>query len=144
MTTGGDSGNAMTEIALALAMAFFAIMVLTMVSMGAGGPVKATPAGSAPTRVVPSTAEVNSDGRNPASAVTSEQIVIFANDRFYNGQLEPTTPSAVAQMDRPVLAVSSDLTMSQVLAAKRRLPVHDITVTTLNPLWKSALKEMKK
>ena len=31
---GSDSGNAMTEIALALAMAFFAIMILTMVSMG--------------------------------------------------------------------------------------------------------------
>lgn len=30
--------SAMTEIALALAMGFFAIMVLTMVSMGAGQP----------------------------------------------------------------------------------------------------------
>ncbi|MBL6929462.1 MAG: hypothetical protein ISR44_09855 [Rhodospirillales bacterium] len=29
-------GNAMTEIALALAMAFFSIMVLTMISMGVG------------------------------------------------------------------------------------------------------------
>ena len=35
MDTAG-SGNAMTEIALALAMGFFSIMVLTMVSMGAG------------------------------------------------------------------------------------------------------------
>jgi len=144
MSTGNDSSNAMTEIALALAMAFFAIMVLTMASMGAGGPVKPRPDGFVPARVVPSTAAANKDGRNRISAITSEQIVIFANDRFYNGQLEPTTPAAVARMDRPVLAVSSDLTMGQVLAAKRRLPVHDITVTTLNPLWKSALKEMKK
>ena len=140
--TGGSSGNAMTEIALALAMAFFAIMVLTMVSMGAGGSAKSTPAGSAPTRVVPSTAEVNPDDKDPASSITPEQIVIFANGRFYDGQLKPTTPSAVGQMDRPVLAVSSDLTLDQVLAAKRLLPVHDITVTTLNPNWKSALKEM--
>ena len=34
--SGNDGGNAMTEIALALAMAFFAIMILTMVSMSAG------------------------------------------------------------------------------------------------------------
>ena len=32
-----SSGNAMTEIALALAMAFFSIMVLTMISMGTTG-----------------------------------------------------------------------------------------------------------
>ena len=36
----GDTGqtNAMAEVALALAMGFFSIMVLTMVSMGAGAP----------------------------------------------------------------------------------------------------------
>ena len=32
----GSQGNAMTKIALALAMGFFSILVLTMVSMGAG------------------------------------------------------------------------------------------------------------
>jgi hypothetical protein len=32
----GSQDNAMTEIALALATGFFSIMVLTMVSMGAG------------------------------------------------------------------------------------------------------------
>ena len=42
----GSQGNAMTEIALALAMGFFSLPVLTMVSMGAGhcgaGPAVAT------------------------------------------------------------------------------------------------------
>ncbi len=32
----GSQGNAMTEIALALAMGFFSLPVLTLVSMGAG------------------------------------------------------------------------------------------------------------
>ena len=34
--TDPGGGNAMTEVALALAMAFFSIMVLTMISMGTG------------------------------------------------------------------------------------------------------------
>ncbi|MCH8138725.1 MAG: hypothetical protein IH926_07200 [Proteobacteria bacterium] len=42
----GSQGNAMTEIALALAMGFFSLPVLTLVSMGAGhggaGPAVAT------------------------------------------------------------------------------------------------------
>ena len=144
MTTGGNSGNAMTEIALALAMAFFAIMTLTMVSMGAGNPVKALTAGSETTRLVPSKPFAHKDGATPNSKIAAERIVIFARDRFYDGQLKPITPASVAHMDRPILAVPPDLTLSQVLAAKRRLPIPDITVTTLDPRWQSALKEIQK
>ena len=32
----GTQGNALTEIALAMAMGFFSVMVLTMMSMGVG------------------------------------------------------------------------------------------------------------
>ena len=144
MTTGGDSGNAMTEIALALAMAFFAIMVLTMVSMGAGGPVKVTQVGSEITRLVPSKSTAAKDSTTTAKKIAAERIIIFAHNQFYDDQLRPITPAAVAQIDRPVLAVPSDLTLGQVLAAKLRLPVPDITITTLDDRWSSTLKEMQK
>ena len=144
MTTGGDSGNAMTEIALALAMAFFAIMVLTMVSMGAGGPVKVTQVGSEVTRLVPSKSTAAKDSTTTAKKIAAERIIIFAHNQFYDDQLRPITPAAVAQIDRPVLAVPSDLTLGQVLAAKLRLPVPDITITTLDHRWSSTLKEMQK
>ena len=144
MTTGGDSGNAMTEIALALAMAFFAIMILTMVSMGAGGQVKMTQVGSETTRLVPSRSTAVKHGTTLTKQIAAERIVIFAHDQFYDGQLQPITPAAVARIDQPVLAVPPDLTLGQVLAAKRRLPVPDITVTTLDPRWSSTLKEMQK
>jgi len=144
MTTGGDSGNAMTEIALALAMAFFAIMILTMVSMGAGGQVKMTQVGSETTRLVPSKSTAVKHGRTLTKQIAAERIVIFAHDQFYDGELQPITPKAVARIDQPVLAVPPDLTLGQVLAAKRRLPVPDITVTTLDHRWSSTLKEMQK
>ncbi len=144
MTTGGDSGNAMTEIALALAMAFFAIMVLTMVSMGAGGPVKVTQVGSEVTRLVPAKSTAAKDSTTTGKKIAAERIIIFAHNQFYDDQLRPITPAAVAQIDRPVLAVPSDLTLGQVLAAKLRLPVPDITITTLDHRWSSTLKEMQK
>ena len=144
MTTGGDSGNAMTEIALALAMAFFAIMILTMVSMGAGGQGKMTQVGSETTRLVPSKSTAVKHGTTLTKQIAAERIVIFTHDQFYDGQLQPITPTAVARIDQPVLAVPPDLTLGQVLAAKRRLPVPDITVTTLDHRWSSTLKEMQK
>ena len=144
MTTAGDSGNAMTEIALALAMAFFAIMILTMVSMGAGGQVKMTQVGSETTRLVPSRSTAVKHGTTLTKQIAAERIVIFAHNQFYDGQLQPITPAAVTRIDQPVLAVPPDLTLGQVLAAKRRLPVPDITVTTLDHRWSSILKEMQK
>jgi hypothetical protein len=145
MMTGGDSGNAMTEIALALAMAFFAIMILTMVSMGAGGP--ATTALAAPdiTRLVPSTQPASTEKTSaPARKIEPRQIVVFALGRFFDAALKPLDPAAVADMDQPVLAVPPDLTFAQVMAAKRRLPVPDITVTGLDPRWLQSLKEIRK
>ena len=48
----GSQGNAMTEIALALAISFFSLLVPTMVSMGAGhggaGPTPRARAGAGP------------------------------------------------------------------------------------------------
>ncbi len=159
--TGNDSGNAMTEIALALAMAFFAIMILTMVSMGGGG--RAGPAGV----VTPATATVGAkssikappDGLRllpPASQATTRanagsspmlqprQLIIFSGGRFLNEKLQPLTPAAMQSMAQPVLAVSPELSLAQVMAAKDRLSLPGLTVTTLNRQWLDALKEHHK
>lgn len=144
MAAADTSGNAMTEIALALAMAFFAIMILTMVSMGASDQVKATEARPETARLVPAKSAVANDNTAPTEPIPNNRIVIFAHGQFYDGQLQPITPTDIALIEQPILAVAQDLTLSQVLAAKRRLPAPDIAVTTLDQRWVSALKELKK
>ncbi len=144
MAAADTSGNAMTEIALALAMAFFAIMILTMVSMGASDQVEATEAGPETVRLVPAKLAVAKDNTAPTELIPNSRIVIFARGQFYDGQLQLITPTDIALIEPPILAVSQDLTLSQILAAKRRLPAPDIAVTTLDQRWVSALKELKK
>ncbi|MDP6816345.1 MAG: diversity-generating retroelement protein Avd [Alphaproteobacteria bacterium] len=127
VTTSGDSGNAMTEIALALAMAFFAIMILTMVSMGAGGSVQTTQAAPEIAMLLPSaTVAANDNGpaaandnAAPATTIAAKRIVVFADDQFFNAALQPIEPAAAANMDQPVLAVSPDLSIAEVMAANR-------------------------
>ena len=71
-------GNAMTEIALALAMAFFSIMVLTMVSMSAA-PEKISKDQAQPTINL---ANSNTSNNQNAAAPTKRKLVVFWNGQF--------------------------------------------------------------
>ena len=152
--SGNDGGNAMTEIALALAMAFFAIMILTMVSMGGGGPAgvvtPTTPKSSVKTppdglRLLPPASHAT--GRLNAGdtrVVPARQLIIYSGGRFLDEKLQPLEAAAMNAMAKPVLAVSPELSLAQVMAAKDRLSLPALTVTILNRQWLAAIKEHHK
>ncbi len=146
--SGGDGGNAMTEIALALAMAFFAIMILTMVSMGGQDGAKdavATKTDAAPLRLLaPAARDAGGEGATAARVLQPRELIIFSGGRFLNDQLQVLAAAAIAAMKNPVLAVSPDLSLAEVLAAKDRLARPDLTVTALNRHWLEAIKEHAK
>ena len=50
----------------------------------------------------------------------------------------------MAAMKEPVLAVAPRLSLAEVLAAKARLALPDLTVTTLNQNLLDAIKEHRK
>ncbi len=143
-----DGGNAMTEIALALAMAFFAIMILTMVSMGGQGrandaiPVKSV---RQPLQVLPSASQADGKGEDGKEIVPAPgQLVILVGGQFLDDQLRPLAPQAVSAMEHPVLAVTPETSLAQVMSAKDRLDHPDLTVTTLDQHWIDAIKEIAK
>ena len=138
--------NAMAEIALALAMAFFSIMVLTMVSMGSGMVVEAASKSQAEFIEDPVSLAQNSEDAPPqdkgtATQVEPENLVIFYKGQYFNDQLERLKPASVKRDEKMVLAVAPDLSMSQTLKARKDLSVSDITVVVLDQKWLSALRE---
>ena len=138
----GSHNNAMAECALALAMAFFSIMVLTMVSMGAG--LEAGAAGTPPTderiSIRPSTPshEPPADGKAASHGV----IVIHYRGRFYDRRLQPLAPGAIPADGPAVLAIDPALSMAEAIAARRLIANPELSVTTLDQRWLAALKEM--
>ncbi len=151
--TGNDGGNAMTEIALALAMAFFAIMILTMVSMGGGQFGASTNMvrkanGAMPTdglrMLPPDNGPSAKTGAGATREIKPHELIIFNGGRFLDDKLQVIKPDAMAAMTRPVLAVSPELSMAQVMAARKRLALPGLTVTTLNQQWIEAIKEHEK
>ena len=128
--------NAMAEIALALAMAFFSVLVLTMVSMGAGF---ADASLAVPKSLPLQAAAVGSvKGTGASEVVSREALVIFYRGRFYDGALAARAPDANGQVQ--VLAVAPELSLSEAMAARDRLRPENITVTTLDPRWIEALE----
>ena len=145
--TDGHHTNAMTEIALALAMAFFSIMVLTMVSMGAG--FQDTPKQDIGTKarlsVAAQASPAATDQRDKtAKLVERETLIIHFQGRFLDSNLKAIDPAAMSA-DRPlVLAVDPGLAMAETIALRASLAHADITVTTLNEIWLNRLKESRK
>lgn len=133
----GPAGHAMTEIALALAMSFFCLLVLALVTMG-------TPAPG-----VPVDGRIEALAAVPAGGVAeplapTDRLVVFHGGRFLDADRRPLDPASIgpAILDgsgRVVLAVDPGLPLAEVLAARRRLDRPDLVVTPLDPAWLAAL-----
>lgn len=130
--------NAMTEIALALAMGFFSIMVLTMVSMGAGK--------SPDTRAVAAVLAPARESARQAAVIQVEHddiFVIYHRGRFFDGELRPLDPSSIHTTGRVVLALEPSLPMSEAVAARARIDVRNLIVSTLDERWQDTLARRK-
>ena len=139
--------NAMTEIALALAMGFFSIMVLTMVSMGAGqvaSTSKDIPIDTKIEVVKIEMADVEADTAKTSTAPTAPiDVIVHYNGTFFDANLNAIDPSAFAPTGNAVLALDPSLSMSDAMAVRARVGVPNLTVTTLTENWITRLKEVK-
>lgn len=130
-------GNAMTEIALALAMAFFSIMVLTMISMGVGSadqkPVAAAVIAPAQPKTAAAAAIVPTDG---------DMVVVFYGGGFRDRNLRPLDPATIRVQGRVILALDPALPMTEALAARGRINVENLVVSVLDDRWLNRLREI--
>lgn len=143
------SDNAMTEISLALAMAFFSIMILTMVSMGAGnGNVKAVDTKTDPSiRALPVQAAASAANSAELTRLQKQdKVFVFYNGFFYDPALSLADPqtATVEPPARIILAIPPDLSMARALDARARFSSRDVIVTTLSDEWIIRLKEMSR
>jgi len=148
--SGGAQENAMTEIALAMAMGFFSVMVLTAMSMGVGAPVAKSPSQpqsqSAAQAII--SAAIADSGPPPAGGTIDkltrkDVLVIFDGSRFFGRDLRPLDVAAIDGARRVVLAVTPDLSMAQAIGARRKIAASRLVITTLDENWRRALREKK-
>lgn len=137
----GEAGTdgAMTEIALALAMAFFSLMVLTMVSMASPGTDGSGVA--AGDRSLPPLLDLSSPAAaSDASLASDDRLLILHRGRFLDAALRPVAADGIGA-GRVVLAVDPDAALSAILAARETLGGREVVITALDAAWRRRLRE---
>ena len=134
----GSQGNAMTEIALALAMGFFSLLVLAMMSMGAG---RGKEAAAAAAVLAPPAAQAADQG---ATEVGPQDIIlIYFEGGFLDTELRAVEPQEVDATRRIVLAFAPDVALVEAMTARSRVSAERLVVSTLDEAWLVALADLK-
>jgi len=133
----------LAEIALALAMGFFSIMVLAIVCMGAGG--RSAPASADLIEaVILRPASLAAVGTSAAARPAREQLIIFHAGRFLDSELQPMDVSQLSPRSTSrsplVLAIAPDLSLAEAMDARTRIDREDVVVAILDPRWMQALE----
>jgi hypothetical protein len=133
-----SQGNAMTEIALALAMGFFSLLVLAMVSMGAG---RGNNTSATVAILAPPAAKATDQGTTGVEP--QDIILIYFDGGFLDTELQAVEPDSFDAERRIVLAFAPDVPLAEAMTARSRVSAENLVVSTLDDAWLSALADLR-
>ena len=130
-----DGANPLAEVALALAMAFFSLMILMLFAMVNAPKADATDVG-------PATMEMAVESRNPPPDNEERHLVIFTDGGFFDEDLNRLDPAAIDPAQPVILAVSQQMPISRITGFQRRYPDLTIEIAELTPDWQERIAGM--
>ncbi len=130
-----DGANPLAEVALALAMAFFSLMILMLFAMVNAPKADATDVG-------PATMEMAVESRDPPSDNEDRHLVIFTDRGFFDENLNRLDPAAIDPAQPVILAVSQQMPISRITGFQRRYPGLTIEIAELTPDWEERIAGM--
>ena len=132
--------NALVEISLALAMAFFALLIVALVSMAT----PSTAAATAEPGTTPAVPELELALGGAARDAATPLYLFRFGDRWFGENAEVLDPRTLhADGRRLVVALAPDVTLADAQGAQREV-THldaDVTLTTLSPEWLARLED---
>ena len=130
-----DGANPLAEVALALAMAFFSLMILMLFAMVNAPKADATDVG-------PATMEMAVESRDPPPDDEERHLVIFTDGGFFDENLNRLDPAAIDPAQPVILAVSQQMPISRITGFQRRYPDLTIEIAELTPDWQERIAGM--
>ena len=128
------SHNPLTEVALALSMAFFAIMVLTIFALSQ----KQFKSIESDKISINSKSSINKDKKDKKRI-----LVFYHNKNFYDQNLKIwRLENYGKQTDRYTLAVPKEMSVKELFEIKKFFQGHDLQVSEQNQQWNDALKNI--
>lgn len=129
-----DDANPLAEVAFALSMAFFSLMVLMLFAI-VHQPEDMVADKMLMTEMAPSQ-ESPAEPQEP-------QILIFHPSGFYDADLKPVNPAQLDASKPVLLAVEETIPMSSIMGFKREYAGFEIEIAELTAQWKQAITSQK-
>ena len=130
-----DGANPLAEVALALAMAFFSLMILMLFAM-VNAPKNDSP------RASPATVDMALDPQDQVHGEADRQLVIYTAAGFFDEQLNRLDPAAIDPARPVVLAVSEQMPISRITSFQRQYPNLRLEIAELTPDWQARIASM--
>lgn len=135
----------MTEVALGLSMAFFALLVVALVSIGLN-PTKTSQDDSresSPPQSITHDLQVEqirvdhkqSDTSAQRVSNNEQQLFFYVNDTLYTSDLAEITFDQLGTFNRPVLAISETMNVKDLVQLKQQINGIEAEFTMMNEQW---------
>ena len=125
------SNNPLTEVALALSMAFFAVMVLTIFALSQ----KQSKSIESDKISINSKSSIDKDKKD-----TKRILIFYHNKNFYDQNLQIwRLENQDKQTERYTLAVPTKMSVKELFEIKKNFQGLDLQVTEQNKQWNEAL-----
>ena len=127
----GETENPLTEVALALSMAFFALMVLTIFALSQ----KQFKSIESDKISINSKSSIDKDKKD-----TKRILIFYHNKNFYDQNLQIwRLENQDKQTERYTLAVPTKMSVKELFEIKKNFQGLDLQVTEQNKQWNEAL-----
>jgi hypothetical protein len=135
-----QSTQAMTEVALALSMAFFSLLLLALVSIGV--PQRGV---QAPEFVLTETKEAHVDIKNTDKEladrdIAETQYIFYFASKLYDKNLKEMNISQLNPQQKLVLAMPEDTEVTQALSLQKGFNGFDLSLTIMDGDWLAAFE----
>ena len=132
--------QAMTEVALGLSMAFFALLIVALLSLQMPNPDLPESSNKPPAAETSLRLKTQQTPR-AANTATTQQIIFFYQGRFVSAQLQPLDLSALDQAAPVVLAVEQSLSFAEVMNIRQQINHPNLSITLINAQWQQLLEQ---
>jgi hypothetical protein len=140
-----QSTQAMTEVALALSMAFFSLLLVALISIGVPGTVneQQRKALSVPEFVL---TETRPAGKNTKAINQPKEIqyIFYFDSKFYDQHLKKINVTTLNNMQKLVIAMPMETDVSKALALQKKFKGFDLALTIMDREWLVAFENSMK
>jgi hypothetical protein len=136
------TSSAMTEVALGLSMAFFTLLIVSLLSMSF--PTKIESNATKLTEFIQksSAVDIEIDSEDNSNSQNEIQFAFFFDDKFYDQSLALRSINSFSKEKNLIIAVNPNLTFAEVFTLRQQVKHPKLSITVSNKAWRSRLQQM--